>query len=256
GVRRPGGIIRTIGPEVKAADLAKPADSAEGAAARAKADEAAAKARREAVRFLGTVDCNYWPEAQEALANALRGDRNECVRLEAAHALLRGCCCTKLTIKALLISVSGSDEDGFPRENSERVRAVAHGALGRCLACYTEVVPVVEGKAGKEPPPPKSGELVAPPKPGEVPKSEAKPSGTPDRLPANIGQQMTPAEFYKRAQSQPREQLIEECQRVLSRPLPVSSAAPVQPERVGGSIAQILQHAVSRSSAAPAPAPR
>src|SRR5262249_55617453 len=59
-----GGIIPTICPEVKAADLAKPADSAEGAAARAKADEAAAKARREAVRFLGTVDCNYWPEAQ------------------------------------------------------------------------------------------------------------------------------------------------------------------------------------------------
>jgi hypothetical protein len=251
-----GGIIGPFCPEVRLADLAKPADSAEGAAARIKADEADAKARREAVRYLGTVDCNYWPEAQEALAAALRGDRNECVRLEAAYALLRGCCCTKITIKALLISVSGSDEDGFPRENSERVRAVAHGALGRCLACYTEVVPVVESKdGGKEPPPPKPGEPIPPPKPGEVPKSEAKPSGTPDRLPANIGQQMTPAEFYKRAQSQPREQLIEECQRVLGRPLPVSSAAPVQPERVGGSIAQILQHAFSGSSAAPAPVP-
>jgi len=252
-----GGIIGPFCPEVKAADLAKPADSAEGAAARIKADEAAAKARREAVRYLGTVDCNYWPEAQEALAAALRGDRNECVRWEAAYALLRGCCCTKLTIKALVICVGRSDEDGFPRENSERVLATAHAALAHCLACYTEVVPVVEVKdGGKEPPPPRPGEPVPPPKPGEVPKSEAKPSGTPDRLPANIGQQMTPAEFYKRAQSQPREQLIEECQRVLSHPLPASSTTPpAAQERVGGSVFQILQHAFSEPSVAPAPAP-
>ena len=120
-----GGIIGPFCPLLPAAALAMPADSAEGAAARVRADEANAKARRAAVRYLGTVDCNYWPEAQEALANALRGDRNECVRWEAAYALLRGCCCTKLTIKALVICVGRSDEDGFPRENSERVLAAA-----------------------------------------------------------------------------------------------------------------------------------
>src|SRR5581483_7838730 len=39
------------------ADLQKPADGALGAAARIKAKEAEAKARRAAVRYLGTVDC-------------------------------------------------------------------------------------------------------------------------------------------------------------------------------------------------------
>src|SRR5262245_20296134 len=55
-------------------------DSAEGAAAKIKKDEAEAAARRAAVRYLGTVDCRYWPEATDALVLSLRGDRNECVR--------------------------------------------------------------------------------------------------------------------------------------------------------------------------------
>src|SRR5262249_23228318 len=85
-----GGILGPLCPGLNdplKADLLKPADSAEGAASQIKADEANAKARRAAVRYLGTVDCNWWPEAQDALVNALRADRNECVRLEAAWAL-------------------------------------------------------------------------------------------------------------------------------------------------------------------------
>jgi hypothetical protein len=82
-----GGILGGVCPPYYASDMLKPAGSAEGAAARIKADEADAKARREAVRYLGTVDCHYWPEAQDALANSLRADRNECVRFEAALAL-------------------------------------------------------------------------------------------------------------------------------------------------------------------------
>src|SRR5207237_2362732 len=117
------------------ADLAKPSDSPAGAAAKIKADEAAAKARREAVRYLGTVDCHYWPEAQDALINALRADRNECVRLEAAWVLGRGCCCTKKTIVALSITVAGSDRDGNPYEDSDRVKAAAAAALAHCLGC-------------------------------------------------------------------------------------------------------------------------
>ena len=35
------------------------------------ADEAGAKAHRANVRYLGTVDCRYWPEATEGLINAL-----------------------------------------------------------------------------------------------------------------------------------------------------------------------------------------
>jgi hypothetical protein len=104
-----GGLVPLCCPAINPADLAKPADSPEGAAARLAADEADAKARRAAVRALGRFDCHYWPEAQMALINALRADRNECVRLEAAWALANGCCCNKATIKALVISVSGSE---------------------------------------------------------------------------------------------------------------------------------------------------
>ncbi len=68
-----GGILGNCCPDLPtAAQLAAPADSPTGAAALVKADEAAAKARRADVRYLGTVDCRYWPEAQEALINALR----------------------------------------------------------------------------------------------------------------------------------------------------------------------------------------
>src|SRR5262249_26693728 len=125
-----GGMIGEfcpIGPS--AADLAKPPDSAEGAAAQIKLAEAQAKARRAAVRYLGTVDCHWFPEAEAGLINALRGDTNECVRLEAALALGSGCCCNKKTIAALNMTVSGSNKDGKPSENSERVKAAAAYAL-------------------------------------------------------------------------------------------------------------------------------
>src|SRR5262249_41623781 len=120
-----GGILGPICPGLNDPlkdDLLKPADSAEGAASQIKADEANAKARRAAVRYLGTVDCNWWPEAQDALVNALRADRNECVRLEAAWALSRGCCCTKKVVEALAIAISCSSRDGNPKETSDRVR--------------------------------------------------------------------------------------------------------------------------------------
>ena len=70
---------------------------------------------------------------------ALRTDRNECVRWEAALALGRGCCCTKKTIEALTIVVSCSDRDGSPKETSHRVHAAAAAALDRCLSCYANV---------------------------------------------------------------------------------------------------------------------
>ena len=80
-------------------DLAKP--GAEGAAAVAKADALAAKARRASVRYLGTLDCRYYPEAEAALIAALRTDGVECVRWEAAMALGRSCCCNRRVMAAL-----------------------------------------------------------------------------------------------------------------------------------------------------------
>jgi hypothetical protein len=108
---------------------------AEMVAARIKRDAAEACSRRAAVRFLGTVDCHYYHEAEEALIAHLRADQSECVRLEAATVLGKGCCCTPRTIAALKIAVDGTAEDGNPPERSERVRAAALQALEACLAC-------------------------------------------------------------------------------------------------------------------------
>lgn len=135
-----GGLLPRVCPgplDANPADLVKPADSAEGAAARIKAREAEAKARRAAIRYLGTVDCRRYPEAEAALINGLRADENECVRFEAALALGNGCCCSKKIIEALTATVSGV-KTTEPAETSPRVRAAAAVALERCLAVYCE----------------------------------------------------------------------------------------------------------------------
>src|SRR3954462_8995349 len=133
-----GGLIPPFCPLTPSmADLADP--GAVGAASAIMLDEAGAQKRRAPARYLGTVDCHYWPEAEDALVASLRGDRNECVRWEAAMALGSGCCCTKKTIEALTIVVSCSDRDGAPKETSWRVHAAAAAALDHCLACFCNV---------------------------------------------------------------------------------------------------------------------
>ena len=122
------------------ADLAKPADSAQGAAARIKQEEADARARAAAVRYLATVDCRYYPEAEAALINSLRADTSECVRIEAAKAFANGCCCNRRTMAALLLVVNESDADGNPIESSECVKALSFIALKKCLASHNERV--------------------------------------------------------------------------------------------------------------------
>ncbi|HYV34919.1 MAG TPA: hypothetical protein VE988_04390, partial [Gemmataceae bacterium] len=101
-------------------------NGAETTAAIIKKDEGEMQARREAVRYLGTVDWGRWPEAEKALVEALLYDRSECVRFEAALALQKGCCCTKLAVKALTDCVTGVSK---PAENSERVKLAAKQAL-------------------------------------------------------------------------------------------------------------------------------
>lgn len=146
-----GGVLGNFCPQTpSAADLAK--GGAEGAAAKIQKDEAEAKARRAAVRYLGTVDCHYWPEAEKELINSLRNDRNECVRYEAAVALGGGCCCTKRTMTAMAIAATGSDKDGSPGETCERVRNAALASLHHCLACFSEEVPNVKRPDKPEPP--------------------------------------------------------------------------------------------------------
>lgn len=139
-----GGLVAGKCGTPTAEDLKKLKDEgkeggAEDTAAKIKKDEAEAAARRQAVRYLGTVDCNYWPEASQALIDSLRGDRNECVRYEAALALGRGCCCNKKTMEALKHSANGDKKDGFPAECSDRVRSTASAALAHCLSVFSEV---------------------------------------------------------------------------------------------------------------------
>jgi hypothetical protein len=144
-----GGLIPPFCPMTPTiAELADP--GAVGAAAKIKLDEAGVKARKAAVRYLGTVDCHYWPEAEDGLIGALRGDRSECVRYEAALALGNGCCCTKKTIEALTIVVSCSNRDNAPKENSERVVEAARRALDHCLECY-KAPPVPATPEGPKP---------------------------------------------------------------------------------------------------------
>src|SRR5947209_3506050 len=91
------------------------------------------------MRYLGTVDCHYWPEAESALIKGLRTDKNECVRWEAALSLGRGCCCTRKTMEALRIAASGSEIDGNPAELSQRVKALAVKSLNHCTHCFVEI---------------------------------------------------------------------------------------------------------------------
>lgn len=198
-----GGILGNFCPQVPSPeDLLKPGP--EGVAAKIQAEEANAAARRAAVRYLGTVDCHYWgPEAEPALIAALRTDRNECVRLEAAMALSRGCCCTKKTIEALAITVSGSDKDGNPSEKSERVKAAASVALTHCLACYSETTPV-------------AAEQAPPPKPIETPPAKPLEPGV-----GNVGKAAPPTEVQRAVHAQKLEaastqQVVENARRVMT----------------------------------------
>ncbi len=215
-----GGLI-PVGnccPVVKKEDLAKPADSSEGAAARIKKDVEEAAARREAVRFLGTVDCRYWPEAEEALINALRADKIECVRYEAAVVLQRGCCCTKKIAEALTICIEGTKKDGNPAERSVRVQDAAATALSLC---------VFEGKAD-----PKAIDD----------KNKNKPQARVD-----------PKEYYRGVESSPNENVYDGARKVLEKRNNINSTQVLSQSHRASSqgLFGILSHAVDSSADAP-----
>lgn len=148
-------------PPVPPDDLKKPSTLPAGACAKIMQEELEMPKRRKAIQCLARADCHWWPEAEAALIAGLRADRNECVRLEAAKALATGCCCTRKTIEALLISATGSKKDGNPSENSERVKAMALAGLQHCLMTYVDE---------EEPKPP---ELPRKPPPEKVPPAPA-----------------------------------------------------------------------------------
>lgn len=115
---------------------------AEVMAAKIKIDEAQGKARRAAVQYLATIDCRNYPEAEAAMIAALRTDRVEMVRYEAALAL--GTCrsLTEKMLEALNLTALGLELDGNPAEWSDRVRGAARASLNRNLARGLCVPPV------------------------------------------------------------------------------------------------------------------
>jgi len=184
-----GGVIPPFCPVLPSAkDLAKP--GVEGEAAAVKKDALEAKARRQAVRLLGTVDCRYYADVPDKLIAALRTDGVECVRLEAAWALGSGCCCQPKVIDALDITVAGLETDGNPAERSPRVRDAAAAALEHCLACAppappADVLPVPEDKNGERPKKPPVLELGMEPE-KKIPPADisAEPAKNASRIPS------------------------------------------------------------------------
>jgi hypothetical protein len=130
---------------------ADPLPTVIGAADLAKRNATASAERIAAVKYLGTLDCRYLPEAEAALIAALRADGQEAVRFEAATVLARGCCCTPKVMETLVLTISGSERDGHPAEKSARVRLAAARALEKCLAVNAPAedgVPPAAGKPG------------------------------------------------------------------------------------------------------------
>jgi hypothetical protein len=219
-----GGLI-PVGnccPAITKEALALPADSSQGAAARIKKDVEEAGARREAVRYLGTVDCRYWPEAEEALINALRADRIECVRYEAALQLQRGCCCTKKIAKALTITIEGTDKDGFPAERSCRVQDAAALALSMCVF-EDPVAPEPTKIDGKEP----------------LKKQQAR---------------VNPKDFYKEVENAPDDKIYDNARKVLEKRNNITSTQILSQSHRASSqgLFGILTHAFDSTNETPA----
>lgn len=210
-------------PPVNPEDLKKPSTSPLGACAKITAEELEMPKRRKAIQCLARADCHWWPEAEAGILTGLRVDQNECVRLEAALALLNGCCCTKKTIEALTIVVTGSRKDGNPSENSERVKAAALGALQRCLACYKE---------DEEPPP-----LEKPP---------AKPPAKPPSKPvADLEVRPEFLLYYDAVAAKPSVEVLDNARRVLASKSATVPAPPASASAAlgGRSFAQLWDNA-------------
>ena len=221
-----------------------------GAAAKIEANLAQAKARVAAVQFLATLDCHWFPEAEAALVASLRADPVECVRWEAAKALAKGCCCTKVTVEALNICVSGSEKDGNPSENSVRVKTAAWEALYNCMS---------QGKMYGSP-----SHIDTWQGRPEVPTPEAIPEGnsssaayqssnaTSSFTAVENGQEVTPTirltTYYQKLADRDAQMVIADARSLLvdraTNPLPqVDSGTTISRPRTGGSLVELWNQA-------------
>jgi hypothetical protein len=177
-------------PTPSLAELQDP--GAVGAAAKVKQDRAGAEERIKAVKYLATVDCHYWPEAEDALINALRNDRNECVRYEAAVALASGCCCTPKVMIALSNTVGCGTSDGGFMEKSARVRQAAGVALEHCMqTCACADLPTLPDVTGGK-------------KEGEKERGERQKDDKQSKLPVDDSPSAELKAYYKNVSKLPK----------------------------------------------------
>lgn len=218
------------------------APGAQAAADAIKKDQAQAKARAAAVRYLGTVPCHYYPEAEAALIQSLRTDRSECVRWEAAHALAQGCCCTKKTIEALKLVVSGSQKDGNPSEKSFRVKVEALNALEHCLAMCGDPQPQRPESPAHIPQPETVPTPLPQPKRPEAPMSQA----------GDNASQVRQVNYYEEIEKQSTESLLADARQLVAASKR-STDVPDAPRR-GKSLLELWRRSDRSIDPAPDPA--
>lgn len=183
----PLGKVLGIGPS-----LANPAFANEGGAmglaSKLKAEEAKAKLKVQAIKYLGTLDCNCYPEIVDVLLASL-DDCAEIVRYAALQALhkkcadvdacgkhrftfgptgeecacCRGCQCQKKVVERLNDLLLERDPNGCLKEKSERIRCLATQMIEECLSRHQL--------------PPQSA-------PEQAPRPDIVPVPVPDRAPA------------------------------------------------------------------------
>jgi hypothetical protein len=124
--------------------------------------------------------------------------------------LAQGCCCTKKTIKALKIVLSGSQEDGNPKETSCRVQVEALIALEHCLAmCGDLALP----QRPEVPTPMPRGESIPTPIPQPI-RPEAPQD--PHDAPASSTSTTRQVAYYEAVEKESIESLLADARRLVA----------------------------------------
>ena len=192
----PVGKVLGLGPSLLSDKFAESDNPAMSLAAKAKKEEKDAPLKVKAIKYLGTLDCNCYPEVVDALLASL-DDCNESVRIAALKALQGkcktksrckrkcgpsglpcepcdccGCQCQKKVIEALNEHLLARDASGCLKERSRKVRDLATCMIEECLS--RREPPPVEAEAAPS---------AAPPRVVPDPTPRVRPEETPRAAP-------------------------------------------------------------------------
>lgn len=172
----------------------EPTDTAKGLASKIKAQEVDAPNRKKAAKYLGSVDCQQFPESQARLVELVQ-DPFEEVRYEAAKAFVvqyskgwdekpskkeqrrkdtcRGCCDNVDILNKLTQLAYQCDAQGCYLEPSNRVREKLQEAISLCSQCSYETPASTESLTPVPDQNQKPGEAVP-----EIKREDATPAPT------------------------------------------------------------------------------